>query len=49
LRPAVTIPSHEAWVYQNPKVIGDIRQGLEEAASGKTEKVKDIDAFLNGL
>jgi protein required for attachment to host cells len=49
LRPAVTIPSNEAWIYQNPKVIGKIRKGLEDAASGKTEKVDDLDNFLNNL
>jgi len=49
LRPAVTIPSHEAWIYKNPKVIGKIRKGLEEAASGKTQKVDDLDDFLKGL
>lgn len=49
LRPAVTIPSNEAWIYRNPKVIGKIRKGLEEAASGKTEKVDDLDDFLNTL
>ncbi|MFZ2386002.1 MAG: hypothetical protein WBE75_07375 [Candidatus Omnitrophota bacterium] len=49
LRPAVTIPSNEVWVYQNPKVIGRIRKGLNEAASGQAEKVEDLDDFLNNL
>jgi len=49
LRPTVSIPSNEAWIYQNPKVIAKIRQGLDEAASGKAEKVDDLDAFLNNL
>ena len=49
LRPAVSIPSSEAWVYRNPKVIGRIRQGLEEAGKGKTEKVQDLEKFLSYL
>src|SRR3989338_8707764 len=38
LRPAVSIPSSEAWAYRNPKVIGKIRKGLKDAAEGKVEK-----------
>lgn len=47
LRPAVSIPSSEAWVYKNPEVIGKIRKGLQEASEGKTEKVSDLERFLN--
>ena len=49
LRPAVSIPSSEAWVYRNPEVIGKIRQGLKEAADGKIEKVDDLESFLSDL
>lgn len=49
LRPAVSIPSSEAWVYRNTEVIGKVRQGLKEAAEGKTEKVDDLEDFLNAL
>jgi len=49
LRPAVSIPSNEAWVYQNPAVIGKIRKGLKEAAEGKAEKVNDLEKFLRNL
>jgi len=49
LRPAVSIPSSEAWVYRNPQVIGKIRKGLEEAAEAKTEKVDDLEEFLGDL
>src|SRR3989338_2159446 len=42
LRPAVSVPSSEAWVYRNPAVIGKVRQGLKEAAEGKAEKVVDL-------
>lgn len=49
LRPAVSIPSSEAWVYNNPEVIRKVRKGLQEAGEGKTEKVSDLEAFLSGL
>lgn len=49
LRPAVSVPSSEAWVYRNPEAIGRIRQGLKEAREGKTEKVDDLESFLSGL
>ncbi len=49
LRPAVSIPSSEVWVYRNPEVIGKVRRGLKEAAEGKAEKVDDLESFLNDL
>lgn len=49
LRPAVSIPSSEAWVYKNPEVIGKIRKGLQEAGEAKTEKANDLEGFLNDL
>jgi hypothetical protein len=49
LRPTVSIPSNEAWVYRNLKVIARVRAGLEEAREGKTERVDDLDSFLENL
>ena len=49
LRPTVSIPSNEAWIYHNPKVMGMVRKGLEEAREGKTEHVDDLDSFLKNL
>ena len=49
LRPSVSIPSSEAWVYNNPKVIGKVRKGLQEAGDGKAEKISDLAGFLNDL
>ncbi|MBM3252835.1 MAG: hypothetical protein FJZ16_01100 [Candidatus Omnitrophica bacterium] len=49
LRPMVSIPSKEVWVYRNPEVFKRIRQGLTEAKEGKVEKAKDIDKFLKSL
>ena len=49
LRPSVSIPASEAWIYEYPKVLGKIRKGLEEARQGKKEVVRDLNAFLNKL
>ncbi|MBU4252152.1 MAG: hypothetical protein KKC39_00015 [Candidatus Omnitrophica bacterium] len=49
LRPEVSIPSSEAWIYQNPQVIGRVRKGLQEAAEGKVKRVSDLESFLNDL
>ena len=49
LRPMVSIPSKEAWIYRNPKVFKAIKQGLAEAEQGKVEKVKDLDKFFDNL
>lgn len=49
LRPTVSIPSSEAWVYRNPEVSAKLRKGLEEAREGKTERVDDLDFFLEKL
>ena len=49
LRPAVSVPSNEAWIYRNPEVIGKIRRGLKEASEGKIEKADDLEGFLNDL
>ena len=49
LRPVVTIPASEAWVFQNPIVLDQIRRGLSEAKEGETQKVKDLGSFLKSL
>ena len=49
LRPMVSIPSSEAWVYKNSQVIGNVRKGLQEAKEGKTERVQNLDTFLDAL
>ena len=49
LRPVVSIPGKEAWIYRNSEVLKDIRQGLSEAKEGKFEKVRDLEKFLKDL
>lgn len=49
LRPMVSIPSKEAWIYQNPNILKFIRQGLKEAKQEKTERVENLEEFLESL
>src|SRR6056297_1908632 len=43
LRPSTAIPSREAWIYEKPELIGQIRNGLQEAKNGKIEKIEDLE------
>ena len=43
LRPLTAIPSREAWIYEKPELIGQIRQGLQEAQEGKAEKIENLE------
>lgn len=49
LRPTISIPSNEAWIYDNPEVIGRLRKGLKEASERKGERVEDVGSFLDSL
>ncbi|MFH1507539.1 MAG: hypothetical protein ABIG46_03790 [Candidatus Omnitrophota bacterium] len=49
LRPEVAIPSREAWIYENPKVIGNIRKGIQDIKEGKSKHVTDVDKYLDHL
>lgn len=43
LRPLTAIPSREAWIYKKPELIGQIRQGLQEAKEGTVEKIENLE------
>jgi len=49
LRPTISIPSSEAWLYKNKKALKSVEKGLEEAREGKGTVVKDLDSFLEKL
>ena len=49
LRPSVSIPASEAWIYENPEIIGAIRKGLKDAKEGKITKVANLNKFLKNL
>jgi len=49
LRPEVSIPAREAWVYENPKVFASLRKGIQEAAAGKGKVVNNLNGFLSKL
>jgi hypothetical protein len=46
LRPLTAIPSREAWIYEKPELIDQIRKGLQEAKEGNTETIERLDEFL---
>ncbi|MBF0531896.1 MAG: hypothetical protein HQL23_02245 [Candidatus Omnitrophica bacterium] len=49
LRPEISVPAREAWVYDNPQVFSKLQQGLRESAAGKGKVVKNLDAFIKKL
>ena len=49
LRPMANVPSRELWIYQNPKVLKSIQNGLQDAQEGKITEVKDVKEFLKKL
>jgi hypothetical protein len=49
LRPEVTIPAREAWVYQNPDAIKSIKKGIKELEEGNGDIVDDLDSYLEKL
>ncbi len=36
LDPVRTVPASELWLYENPKALSSVKQGLKEAAADKT-------------
>ena len=49
LRPMANVPSRELWIYQNPKVLKSIQNGLQDAQEGKITEVKDVKGFFKKL
>ncbi|MDD3804439.1 MAG: hypothetical protein PHW02_08680 [bacterium] len=49
LKPTVSIPLDEMWVYENPEVYSKVKRGLKDAKSGKIKKAVDIEKFFNEL
>lgn len=41
LDPQVTIPAHEAWLFQNPKALSAVKQGLADAKARKLVRSKE--------
>lgn len=49
LRPEVSIPAREAWIYKNPKIRASIQKGIQEAKEGKGEIIDDVKAYIEKL
>ncbi len=41
LDPQVTIPAHEAWLFQNPQAATAVKKGLADARAGKLAKAPE--------
>lgn len=39
LDPQKTIPAHEAWIFEDKKILASIKRGLKQAATGKTKSL----------
>jgi hypothetical protein len=39
LDPQVTIPASELWLFRNPEILAQAKQGLSDAAKGKVSKI----------
>ncbi len=46
LEPLVEIPAHEKWLFNNTVALGQIKQGIEDAAHGKITK-RDFSKYLD--
>lgn len=44
LRPAVTVPANEAWLWQNKQALAMVREGLDEARAGRHADAPDLAA-----
>ena len=39
LEPMAEIPAREAWLYQNPKALGSVLEGLKQAEEGRVSEL----------
>jgi len=44
LRPAVTVPANEAWLWKNKKALAMVQEGLEEARQGRRAEAPNLAA-----
>ena len=49
LRPSVSIPTREVWIYENPKVFNMLRKAIQQVKEGKVTKVTDQQKFFDSL
>jgi hypothetical protein len=39
LDPQKSVPAHEAWIFEDKKILSSIKRGLKQAAQGKTRSL----------
>ena len=37
LDPRKTVPAHEAWIFEDKKILASVKRGLKQAGQGKTK------------
>lgn len=47
LRPMVSIPAREMWLYQNKKALKSVLQGIKEIGEGKYTTRGDYSKYIN--
>lgn len=46
LEPFIEIPAKEKWLFDNPKALAKVRQGLEDSAEGRTYNKGSFSQYL---
>jgi hypothetical protein len=39
LDPRKTVPAHEAWIFEDRKILASVKRGLKQAGQGKTKSL----------
>jgi hypothetical protein len=49
LKPRTAIPTIELWIHQNPEILYNIKEGMEDIKEGHTTRIKNLDDFFEKL
>lgn len=47
MTPEVPVPAHEAWLFQNPKALAKVREGIAQAGRGEVRRVGSFAHFAD--
>jgi len=48
LDPQKSIPAHEAWIFEDKKILASVKRGLKQAARGKTRSLGSFAKHAKG-
>ncbi|MDY6787565.1 MAG: hypothetical protein SVK54_05510 [candidate division WOR-3 bacterium] len=49
LKPTISVPLDEVWLYNNPDSLKKVRDGLDDVQEDRVNKVRDLDEFIDSL